>query len=598
MTQTTVEYAEKVLLSGNEAIAMAAVDAGVKLASGYPGTPSTEILENLAKYRAVYCEWAPNEKVALEVCIGASFAGARALSTMKHVGLNVAADPLFTAAYTGVRGGLVVICADDPGMHSSQNEQDNRHYGPAAKVLILEPSDSDEAYHFTRMAFDLSEEFDIPVIVRTTTRVNHGKGVVHRAAPLDLSGRHCSLEVNPQKYVMIPAFARARHVVLEETLNKLRLHAAESELNRTDMKNDRSVGVITSGASYQYVMEVIPENWSVLKLGMIHPLSDDVLSRFCSSVERVIVVEELDPYIETAVKALGFKCDGKNLFGLQGELNPDLVAKGFGIPSSSTTIPAKALPPRPPVLCPGCPHRGTFTVLKKLKTFVSGDIGCYTLGVNKPLDGIHACVCMGASLGMAHGMGHVLSGAEKKKVVAVIGDSTFLHTGINSLINMVYNKSTGTVFILDNRTTAMTGQQENPGYGTTLMGEATNNVDMVALCRAVGVEHVYKGNPFDTVKLHELAKREIERDELSVVIVEKECVLAFREIIEEPLTIDALKCIGCKACLKVGCPALVWDGAGKKVTVDITLCTGCDVCVPECPVDAFIVPEKKNRGEV
>ncbi|MBB5022265.1 indolepyruvate ferredoxin oxidoreductase subunit alpha [Desulfurispira natronophila] len=579
------------LLSGNEAIALAARDAGVSLAAGYPGTPSTEILENIAKEGSLYCEWAPNEKVALEVCIGASFTGARTLCTTKHVGLNVAADPLFTAAYTGVRGGLVIICADDPGMHSSQNEQDNRHYARAAKILMLEPADANEAYHFTRAAFELSERFDIPVLVRTTTRINHGKGVVQLQPAENISHRTFDTQRDPQKLVMIPAFARMRHEILEASLERMATYASDCDLNTTT-RNGSKVGVITSGVSYAYVREVVPADWSILKLGFTHPLPETLISDFCCSVDEVVVVEELDPYLEDTVRRLGFACKGKELFGRTGELNPDIIAKGLGLDHRASDVPAKQLPPRPPVLCPGCPHRGPFTVLKKLDVFVSGDIGCYTLGVNKPLDSIHACVCMGASIGMAHGMDRVLSPEQRRKVVAVIGDSTFLHTGINALVNMVYNRSTSTVFILDNSITAMTGQQGNPGFGPTLMGEPTANVNMEELCRAMGVKHVYKADAFDTVSLETLARREVNRDELSVIIVERECILAFKDIVKPALEVNQSTCIGCRACLKVGCPALIWHEQNRKVSIDPTLCTGCNICVPECPVDAIITPKK------
>ncbi|UCZ57343.1 indolepyruvate ferredoxin oxidoreductase subunit alpha [Desulfurispirillum indicum] len=580
------------LLSGNEAIALAARDAGVALAAGYPGTPSTEIIENIAKNGGLYCEWAPNEKVALEVCIGASFAGARTLCTTKHVGLNVAADPLFTAAYTGVRGGLVIICADDPGMHSSQNEQDSRHYARAAKILMLEPSDPNEAYHYTRAAFELSEQFDIPVLVRTTTRINHGKGVVKLSSPADLGERTYSTEYNPLKYVMIPAYARMRHEVLEASLLRMAEHGNTSGLNQWK-RGEKKIGIITSGVSHSYVQEVVPAEWSILKLGTTHPLPEKLIEDFCRSVDEVIVVEELEPYLEHTVKRLGFACKGKELFGITGELNPDRVARGLGLATGTSDVPAHKLPPRPPVLCPGCPHRGSFTVMKRLGLFVSGDIGCYTLGVNKPLDSIHTCVCMGASIGVAHGMDRVLPEEERRKVVAVIGDSTFLHTGINGLINMVYNRSTSTVFILDNRITAMTGQQGNPGYGNTLMGEPTSNVDMEGLCRAIGIKHVYKADAFDTPALFTLANREVNRDELSVIIVERECVLAFKDIIKPALHVDIKECIGCGACLNVGCPALVWNASLKVVTIDTTMCTGCEICMYECPTDAIKKPENK-----
>jgi len=468
----------KETLSGNEAIARGAYEAGVKVASAYPGTPSTEILENIVNYPAISASWAPNEKVALEVGIGASFGGGRAIVAMKHVGVNVAADPLFTLSYTGVKGGLLLISADDPELHSSQNEQDNRNYAKFAKVPMLEPSDSQECLDFTKLAFEISERYDTPVMLRTTTRISHGKSVVETAAPaLELPQPH--LTRDPAKYVMLPGNARRRHFVVEQRMADLAKDAVTMPVNRMELRS-ASMGIITSGVSYQYVREVLPDA-SVLKLGLVNPLPHDLIKEFAAKVETLYVVEELDPFIEDQVKALGITVKGKELLSTCGELTPARVRQGFGLPVPQQ-VEAEELPGRPPNMCPGCPHRGVFYTLNRVKAYVSGDIGCYTLGFMPPLSAMDTCVCMGASIGMASGVVKVIPEEERSKVVAVIGDSTFLHTGINGLMDMVYNRVPATVIILDNRITAMTGRQENPGSGHTLMDDPTFAVDLHLLC--------------------------------------------------------------------------------------------------------------------
>ncbi|HEU0264740.1 MAG TPA: indolepyruvate ferredoxin oxidoreductase subunit alpha [Geobacterales bacterium] len=585
----------KEILSGNEAIARGAFEAGVKLACAYPGTPSTEILENIVQYPSIDASWATNEKVALEVAIGASFGGGRALATMKHVGVNVAADPLFTLSYTGVRGGLVLVTADDPEMHSSQNEQDNRNYARFAKVPMLEPADSRECKEFTRLAFDLSERFDTPVMLRTTTRTSHGKSIVELAEPV--TGLPLpKLEKNAAKLVMLPANARVRHPIVEERTRQLAAFGTTAPFNRMELR-DTSIGVITAGISYQYVREILP-NASVLKLGMVWPLPDQLLRDFAAKVDRLFVVEELDPFIEEQVKALGIRVTGKEILPLCGELTPGIVRKGFvtaGVLPALVASPyeVEKLPGRPPAMCPGCPHRGVFLALNQLKAYVTGDIGCYTLGFLPPLSAMDTCVCMGASIGNATGMVKVLPPEEKSKVVAVIGDSTFLHTGINGLLDMVYNRAPATVVILDNRITAMTGRQENPASGFTLMGEPTVQVDIPQLCRTLGVQHLRIVDPYNLEETRTALQEEMARPETSVIITQRPCVLIKREGAYEkgaPLAVDAESCSGCKACLKLGCPAIVWqpaEGGKGKAVIDSQLCTGCDVCLQVCKFKAI-----------
>jgi indolepyruvate ferredoxin oxidoreductase, alpha subunit len=581
----------KEILSGNEAIARGAYEAGVKVACAYPGTPSTEILENITKFSEVNASWATNEKVALEVGIGASFGGARALVTMKHVGVNVAADPLFTLSYTGVgeNGGLVLVTADDPELHSSQNEQDNRNYAKFAKVPMLEPSDSQECLEFTKLAFELSERYDTPVFLRTTTRISHSKSVV------ELGERVTGLPEprlvkNPAKYVMLPGNARGRHYVVEERTVKLSEDGCSFPINRIEQRG-RKMGVITAGVSYQYVREVLPEA-SVLKLGMVHPLPHQLIRDFAAQVDELYVVEELDPFIEEQVKAMGIKVTGKEILPICGELTPGRLRKAFGLPEVEEALVDK-LPGRPPNMCPGCPHRGVFFTLNKLRAYVSGDIGCYTLGFMPPLSAMDTCICMGASIGMATGAVKVLPPEERKKVVAVIGDSTFLHTGVNGLMDMVYNKGAATVIILDNRITAMTGRQDNPASGHTLMNQPAEAIDLPLLCQAIGVTHVRTINPLDLAECEKVIREEMERPETSVIITDKPCVLIKREDVFTPgevLAVDCEKCTGCRACLKIGCPAIEWKPASGKrgqASIDPLLCNGCEVCSQLCKFSAI-----------
>ncbi len=587
------------ILSGNEAIARGAFEAGVLVATGYPGTPSTEILENAVSYREIDSSWAPNEKVALEVAIGASFAGARTIVTMKHVGVNVAADPLFTLSYTGIKGGLVLVTADDPEMHSSQNEQDNRNYAKFAKVPMLEPADSQECKDFTKLALELSEQYDTPVLLRTTTRISHSKSIV------ELNDRVTGLPVpalvsNAAKQVMLPANAKVRHPLVEDRMRRLAEAASTMSINRMELR-DNSVGIITSGVCYQYVREAFPQV-STLKLGLVNPLPVKLIRSFAEKVGRLYVVEELDPFFEEQILAMGIGVTGKEIIPVCGELSPEKIRKAFaghGIEAGSAVeVPeadagAIALPPRPPNMCPGCPHRGVFYTLNQLKAYVTGDIGCYTLGFLPPLSSMETCVCMGASIGNATGAVKVVSEDEKKRVVAVIGDSTFIHSGITGLADMVYNNAPATVVILDNRITAMTGRQDNPASGFTLMNEPAHRIDLSQLCSALGVKHVRTVNPFDLEETRKALKEEMERPETSVIITNKPCVLVKREGVfkKGPLfAVEAEKCTGCRACLKLGCPAIQWkSGEGKNGVsyIDPMLCTGCDVCRQLCKFDAI-----------
>ena len=580
----------KEILSGNEAIARGAYEAGVKVAVAYPGTPSTEILENTRNYTSINSSWASNEKVSLEVGIGACLGGARSLVTMKHVGLNVAADPLFTLSYTGVRAGLVLAVADDPELHSSQNEQDSRHYARAAKMPMFEPADSQEALDFTRLAFEVSEQFDTPIFLRTTTRIAHSKSIVEPGEPLtDLP--EPSLKSDPAKFVMLPGNARKRHIVVEEQLIKMAQWSCSQLFNRLEERSSE-VGVITSGVSYQYAREVLPDA-SVLKLGLVYPLPKQLILDFAARFKTLYVIEELEPFIEDQVRALGIEVIGKDCFPICGELTPGRIATAISgeamVSAYETNID---LPNRPPNMCPGCPHRGVFYTLKKLKAFVTGDIGCYTLGFMPPLSAMDSCICMGASVGNASGLNRVLNGSDKQKVVGVIGDSTFLHTGINGLMDMVYNGSTATLIILDNHITAMTGRQENPASGFTLNGEESERVDLELLCRSVGIKHVRKVNPWDLEQTRTAIKEEMEREAPSVVITQAPCILIKRDVGQRktPLEVDADKCTGCKACLQIGCPAIEWQpdaGERGKVVVNQELCVGCTICDQLCKFDAY-----------
>jgi len=590
----------KELMTGNEAIARGAYEYGVKVAAAYPGTPSTEILENLVKYPGVHAQWSPNEKVAMEVGIGASIGGARVLVTMKHVGVNVAADPLFTLAYTGVRGGLVLVSADDPGMHSSQNEQDNRYFARMNKIPLFEPVDSQEAKDMVGLALETGEKFDTPVLLRTTTRVNHSQSFVQLLDPQPATT--LPYEKNPQKYVMMPAFARKRHVVVEERYEKLKAYAENCPFNKIEW-GDRRIGIITSGISYQYVKEVAPAA-SVLKLGLTFPVPEKMIRDFAAQVEELYVVEELEPFLEEQVRLGGLaEVTGKALFPRTGEFSPRVVAEKLlsatkykdlinaDYVSSTDTHWSLAvpMPVRPPVMCPGCPHRGVFYTLNRLRLTVTGDIGCYTLGALPPQEAMDTCICMGASIGSALGM-EKAHPEMRDKIVAVIGDSTFLHSGVTGLMDLVYNQGTGTVLIVDNSITAMTGHQQHPGTGYTLKGEPAPRVDLIKLIEALGVKRVKTVDAFELQDLEAIMKEETAAAEPSVVIVRRPCALLLKTR-EPAVTMDADTCSGCKKCLKLGCPGLV--AGEEKVSLNDALCTGCGLCVQVCPTGAV-----KKEGEV
>lgn len=585
----------KELLSGNEAIARGAWEAGARMAVAYPGTPSTEILETMAaRHRDVYSQWSPNEKVAYEVGIGASLGGARTLVCMKHVGVNVAADPFMTHAYTGVNGGFVLVTADDPEMHSSQNEQDNRFYARFANVPMLEPSDSQEARDMTMAAFQISEEFDTPVIVRVTTRISHSKGVV--GVGDRKPGPEKQFEKDPPKYVMVPNNARQRHVVVRDRLAKLEKFTEMTQFNVLE-ENGSKIGIITGGVAYQYAKEVLPEA-DYLKLGFSYPLPLDKIRTFVESHDKVLVVEELEPFYEDQIRAAGIVVEGKKYFGHLGELSPYRVADGMkaaGIIDSvavSKIAPAENMFPRPPVLCPGCPHRGAFMALRKLKVAVTGDIGCYTLGFTKPLGAMDTCVCMGASIGTAIGMEKVHGYA--KGTVAVIGDSTFLHSGVTGLMDAVYNNSNVTVLIVDNSATAMTGGQQHPATGRTLMGEEAGKIDIGQLVRAMGVKNYRPVDPYDYDQVLNTIKEEMANDGPSVIHTQRPCVLMPKRIMEEPYTVDLEKCTACGACFRISCPAIkaakeTNERGHPKAIIDATLCTGCTLCSQICPEEAIIL---------
>jgi len=586
----------KEILSGNEAIARGAFEAGVKVASAYPGTPSTEILENISTYKTINSSWAPNEKVALEVAIGASFGGARSIACMKHVGVNVAADPLFTLSYTGVGGGLVLVVADDPEMHSSQDEQDSRNYAKFAKIPMLEPADSQECKDFTRLAFELSEKFDTPVMIRSCTRISHGKSIVTLAAPV--SGLpQPKLVKNPPKLVMLPGNARVRHPLVEQRLTDLSEYGDSWDINRGEHRS-AELGIICTGVTYQYVREALPEA-STLKLGMVYPLPKNMIRKFAASVKRLLVVEELDPFIEEQVLAMGIHVTGKELIPVCGELSPGRIIQSFataGIissPPSSLSAEEKLLQ-RPPNMCPGCPHRGVFYLLNRANAYVTGDIGCYTLGFMPPLNAMDTCVCMGASISNASGIVRSLPPEEQRRVVAVIGDSTFLHTGVNSLMEMAYNQAPATVIILDNRITAMTGRQENPASGFTLSGMKAPEVNLVDLCHALGIRHVRVLDPYDLEAAKNILAEEMARPEPSVIITNRPCCLIkddARFAKAAILEVEQNACTGCKACLRIGCPAIEWqpeqDGPKGKAYIDPLLCTGCTVCQQLCKFNAI-----------
>ena len=572
----------KKLLLGNAAVARGAYEAGVGVVASYPGTPSTEITEEIVKFDNLYAEWSPNEKVAAEVAIGASIAGARAMSCMKHVGLNVMADPVFTVSYTGVNGGLVFCVADDPGMHSSQNEQDSRHYAKASKIMMLEPSDSSECKEFTKMAFSLSEQFDTPVFIRLSTRVSHSQSLVELAEPETKELK--PYEKNIGKFVMMPANAVKRHVVVEERINALESFAETTELNAVE-ENGSKIGVVTAGISYMYAKEALGDKADYLKLGMVYPLPTQKLLDFAKKHEKVYVIEELDPVIETHLKSIGIDCIGKDAFTLLGEYTPTMIKSailGENAPEISTID--EPIPVRPPVMCAGCPHRGTFYVLKKLGLVVSGDIGCYTLGAVAPLQSVDTTICMGASVSAALGMAKARGDEFNKKLVSVIGDSTFMHSGITGLIDIVYNKGNNTVIILDNSITGMTGHQDNPTTGKTIRGEATKQVNLIKLCQSVGIEHVVVADPFDVKTFEKIVKEEVARLEPSVIIAQRPCALLKGVKYTGHCKITD-KCKNCKMCMKLGCPAI--SVKGDSVVIDSTQCNGCGLCTNVCPFGAI-----------
>lgn len=579
------------IMLGNAAIAQGAWEAGCKVSSAYPGTPSTEISENIAKYKEVYAEWAPNEKVAMEVAIGASIAGVRAMASMKLVGVNVAADPLYSISYAGVNGGLVLVAADDPGIYSSQNEQDTRMVARAAVVPVLEPSDSEEARIFTKKAFELSEEYDTPVIVRTTTRLAHSQGIVNieeRVVPEDKPYVR-----NIKKNVLMPANAKARHIVKEQLMNKLAEDACSMDINKTEY-NSKEIGVITSGIPYQYVKEVLP-NASVLKLGIVNPLPRKLIEEFASNVDKLYIVEELEPVIEEQVKSWGIKCIGKEIFTIQGEYSANMLREAILGEKVEVKAPANAVV-RPPVLCPGCPHRSVYSVLKKMKIHGAGDIGCYTLGAVDPLNVVDFNVCMGASISTLHGMEKAKGRDYIKNWVALIGDSTFLHTGVNSLMNMVYNKSCGTVMILDNSTTGMTGHQDHPATGKTLKGETTYAINIYHLCKAMGIENVYEIDAFDTEGIEKLLKQELERDAVSVIITKSPCALLKSFIPKGKCFEIKEKCKKCGLCLAPGCPAMTKNADGT-ISIDKIMCNGCGLCMQKCKFGAIGFTPNEKAGK-
>lgn len=580
---------KKVIMLGNEAIARGAYEAGVKVSAAYPGTPSTEISEYLVQYQDdLYCEWSPNEKVATEVAIGASVAGVRAMSCMKHVGFNVAADPAYTVSYMGVNGGLVIVVADDPGLYSSQNEQDTRMVARAAQLPVLEPSDSFEAKEFMKQAFELSEQFDRPFVFRTTTRLAHSQGVVELGERKEAADK--PYEKNIKKTVMMPANAKLRHVEIEKRNMELAEAANTLSVNRVEM-NDTKIGVITSGIPYQYVKEALPKA-SVLKLGMVHPLPRKLIEEFAAKVEKLYIIEELDPVIEEQVKSWGIKAIGKEIFTVQGEYSANMIRQAVLLEKLELGTPAK-VPVRPPILCPGCPHRSVYYVVKKLGLHVAGDIGCYTLGAVAPLSAVDTTICMGASISSLHGMEKAKGKEYIKNWVAAIGDSTFLHTGVNSLMNMVYNKATGTVLILDNSTTGMTGHQDHAATGKTLQGEPTYAIDIPALCRAIGVKNVTEVNAFDLEALEKALKEEIAKDEVSVIITKTPCVLLSKE--KKPLYIALEdKCKKCGMCMKPGCPAMTRRVNGT-ICIDDTMCTGCGLCKDLCKFGAIELVKAGDR---
>ena len=585
--------AQKQLMSGNEAIARGSYESGVTFASGYPGTPSTEILENIVKYKNdIYCEWSPNEKVAFEAAAAASCAGARSIVTMKHVGLNVAADPLMTLSYLGVEGGFVICVADDPGMHSSQNEQDSRQYARFAKIPLLEPSDSSEAKEFLIRAMEISEKYKTPVMLRSTTRVSHSCSIVEIAERKE-NPKKIAFEKNPQRFVPVPIYGREMRKNVEQRLKGLADEACESKLNKIEWQ-DKSLGIITSSISYQYVREVWPDA-SILKLGFSYPFPDKLIKEFAAGVKKVLVVEELDDILEEHIRSLDIKCAGREFVPGIGELSISTLQKsrakmeGKELPQEKILKYSDQLPARPPVLCPGCPHRGIFFALAKHDVIVTGDIGCYSLGTFKPLNRLDIILCMGGGISMAHGLDKA---GEKKKVVGIVGDSTFFHSGITGLLDIVYNKGKSTIIVVDNRTTAMTGHQDHPGTGRTLMGEKTKAISIQDIGKACGVERVVTVYPYDIEKTQKAIDDELGADEPSLIVSYAPCPLRERKRVGQVRRIDEKICRNCKMCLKLGCPAI--NGAGEKPVIDNLMCSGCGLCEQICPFDAISPVEKKQ----
>ena len=572
----------KELMLGNKAVARGLYEAGCKVISSYPGTPSTEITEEAAAYKEIYCEWAPNEKVALEVAHGATLGGVRAACAMKHVGLNVAADPLFTISYQGLNAGLVVCVADDPGMHSSQNEQDSRHYAIAAKLPMLEPSDSEESRVFAKKAFEMSEKFNTPVLLKMVTRVAHSQSVVDTEERVELD--RVPYVKDPAK-VMMTLNSRNAHIRVEERTKALIEYAESTELNRVEMGEDTSVGIITDSTSYQYAREVLGDKASILKLGMINPLPEKLIKDFAQKVDKVIVLEELDPIIENHCKQLGIKVAGKDTFPICGEFSQNLVRKCLGMKEPEHITIEENVPARPPVMCAGCPHRGIFYILKKKKCMVYGDIGCYTLGAVAPLNAMDLNVCMGASCSGLHGFNKAIGEEAESNSVGVIGDSTFMHSGMTGITDISYNMSNSTVIILDNSITGMTGHQQNPTTGKNLRGEPAGKVDLEALCRALGFNRVRVVDPYDLKAVEEAVTEELAAKEPSIIISRRPCVMIKGTVHKPPISVDESKCVGCKQCMSIGCPAIAVKD--KKAHIDPTLCIGCKVCSQMCKFEAI-----------
>lgn len=573
------------IMLGNEAIARGVYEAGVKVSAAYPGTPSTEISENIVKYPEIYAEWSPNEKVAMEVAIGASTAGVRSIASMKHVGVNVASDPLFTASYVGVNGGLVIVAADDPGLYSSQNEQDSRCVARTAQLPVIEPSDSNEAKEFIKKAFDLSEEYDTPVMFRITTRLAHSQGVVELGERIEVEDKPYVRDI--QKNVMMPGMARKKHILVEQRMKRLAADGCTMDINRVEMR-DPSVGVITSGIPYQYVREALP-NASVLKLGLVNPLPRKLIEDFAAKVDTLYVIEELEPLMEEQIKSWGIKAIGKEILTVQGEYSANMLRRAILKQDVEIDAPYE-VPARPPILCPGCPHRSVFSVLQKLHIHGAGDIGCYTLGAVAPLNVMDTNLCMGASISTLHGMEKAKGKEYIKDWVALIGDSTFLHTGVNSLMNMVYNQGTGTVIILDNSTTGMTGHQDHAATGKTLMGETVYAINIYHLCKAMGIENVYEVDAFDTATLEEVIRRELARDAVSVIITKSPCALLKTNVSHKKCVAIPENCKKCGMCLVPGCPAIT-KAADGNVVIDDTMCNGCGLCMQRCKFGAIACHE-------